>query len=247
VSGGSWFAARVDLYWRLATDFTAWVAAGAPAGAVSGTPGDFISWVMGGGSTDMHALAVTPSTAPMAAVFEIDDVILASFHRGNYVTSPSPCVAGVDFHAADWFDTPEADGLAWPRDAVFAPAVPGIHKLLDAVRACGVTVVFVTRRPEARRAETMANLALVGLWADAAPNAAPDAAPNEAPNAAPLGDILLMWPGSSRWPSVARWKELQRQILRDTYRVVLNVGTRPSDFGYYAESVVHAFTPFYET
>ncbi len=195
----------------------------------------------------------------MAAIFEIDDLLLASFHRGCYVAPPNHSDKhsddhsnnhsdkhsdkqsdghsdhGVDFHAADWFDTPEGDGLAWPRDAVFAPAVPGIHGLLDTIRGSGVAIVILTRRPEARRAETLANLKLVGLWAHAEACGPPSS------------NLLVMWPGpDSPWTSVAQWKESRRQALRQNFRVVLNVGTRSSDFGYYAESVIHAFTPFYD-
>ena len=235
VSGGGWFASRADLYRRLAADFAAWVAAGAPAGAVSCNPGDFTSWAAGGTPAGLAA----PGGKPMAAIFEIDDLLLASFHRGGYVAPPNHSDDhsdhGVDFHAADWFDAPEGDGLAWPRDAVFAPAVPGIHGLLDTIRGSGVAIVILTRRPEARRAETLANLKLVGLWAHAEACGPPSS------------NLLVMWPGpDSPWTSVAQWKETRRQALRQNFRVVLNVGTRSSDFGYYAESVIHAFTPFYD-
>jgi acid phosphatase len=87
-----------------------------------------------------------------------------------------------------------------------AGLVPGAAAFLAAARASGAAVVFVTNRTAAEEADTIANLAALGV----------EVAPE---------DVLCA--GENDWPSE---KSARRRAVAERYRIVLLVGDDLGDF-----------------
>lgn len=184
------------------------------------------------------AAAAAGDARPLAAVLDVDEVILCNIHENSFrapagAQGPEP----VDFHACDHYLAP--GGTPWPReDTRLNPLLPGARELLEMLRHLGVEPFLVTGRLESLRAETVENLAFVGaelplaLLAD------------------PAGGRLVMCPDAGRPPpgaSIGPWKEKCRATIDKTHRIVVNVGDQVSDLGLYGDSHYHCHHPFYHT
>jgi len=179
---------------------------------------------------------------PLAAVVDVDEVVLGNIHANTFqaaagVQGPGP----VDFFACDFFEAP--GGGAWPRaETRLGPLLPGARELLEELRRLGVAPVLLTGRLEPLRAETIENLALVGL-----------AGPGAVFSFEELGGeggALLMCPAVEDPPpggSVRPFKEGRRARLELTHRIVLNIGDQVSDLGLHGDWQVQVPHPFYRT
>lgn len=174
---------------------------------------------------------------PLAAVLDIDEVVLANIHMNSYAGE------GVDFHAADYYTAP--DGRPWPRDDLrLNPLLPGARELLESLLALGIRVFFITGRLESIRDETVDNFVYVGLA-----GSDPDALFAVADLSAP-GGSLIMCPDAEYPPagwSVRPFKESRRRAIEERYRICLNVGDQASDLGAHGDWQVWLPHPFYWT
>jgi HAD superfamily, subfamily IIIB (Acid phosphatase) len=188
------------------------------------------------------------SGRPLAAVFDIDEVVLANIHM-NVFQAPAGAqgAAAIDFHACDHYLAP--NGLPWPRDDLrLNPLLPGARELMEACRALGVEIFFITGRLESIRDETVENFVFVGL-----------AGGHDSAGSTPLftkesiatpGGRLVMCPDAEYPPpgqTVRPYKESRRRVIQETHRIVLNIGDQVSDLGLYGDVQVHCPHPFYYT
>jgi 5'-nucleotidase (lipoprotein e(P4) family) len=93
-----------------------------------------------------------PSGGRWAVVLDVDETAL-----DNSVYQLELAAYGTQFDSASW--------NAWVRKAR-APAVPGVVEFLEAVRAVGGRVAFITDRDDGLVEPTRRNLASEGLWRD---------------------------------------------------------------------------------
>ena len=191
-----------------------------------------------------EALGLPPR--PLAAVVDIDEVVLSNIHMNSFSSpagaqGPDP----VDFHACDCYTAPS--GEPWPRDDLrLNPLLPGARELLRALSE-HCEVYLVTGRLETIRDETVENLVYVGLaspggrgagaiWALSALQGADGALRMCPPEAAPA-------PGESIRP----FKESQRRRIEETHRIAVNIGDQVSDLGLHGDAQVLLPHPFYHT
>lgn len=192
------------------------------------------------------AAAEQRAPRPLAAVLDIDEVVLANIHM-NVFQAPAgeQGPLAVDFHACDYYLAP--DGKPWPRDDLrLNPLLPGARDLIAALLAAGVRVYFITGRLESIRGETVENFEFVGL---AAPQKTGGALFDTA-DLAQTGGILVMCPDGEYPPpgqTVRPFKEGRRRALEATHRIVVNIGDQISDLGLYGDVQVHVPHPFYWT
>jgi predicted secreted acid phosphatase len=113
----------------------------------------------------------------------------------------------------------------WERSAS-APAIPATLKLFRYAKSHGIAVFFVTGRPDASRAWTVANLEKVGY----------------------VGyQKLYMRPSSDRNPSVSPFKAgCRKAITRAGYTILANLGDQKSDLtGGYSQRSFKLPNPMY--
>jgi acid phosphatase len=106
------------------------------------------------------------------------------------------------------FNYVQRDWNAW-IDAAQAPAIPGTLRLYKEAQKLGVNVIFITGRSESQRAATERNLSNQGFtnW-----------------------QKLILRPASAALQSTTAYKSSMRaQIVREGYKLVLNVGDQWSD------------------
>ena len=180
---------------------------------------------------------------PLAAVLDIDEVILSNIHMNSYsapagVQGPDP----VDFHAADYFLAP--NGKPWPRDDLrLNPLLPGARELLEELRTLDVAVYMISGRLESIREETVENFVFVGLAAPGGEGAVFCLEDLASPDVR-----LIMCPDAEYPPpgqSVRPYKESRRRAIEATHRIVVNVGDQASDLGLYGDVQIHCPQPFY--
>lgn len=156
----------------------------------------------------------------LAAVFDIDETSLSNYPAlkvNDYGrVFEGPCVN---------VTTGPCGIVAWTaagRDAVIPPSL----KLFRLARQLGVTVFFITGRPEEMRPGTEANLRRVGYegWAQ-----------------------LILEPKGSHYKSAVDFKAPHRKAIEAAgYKIVLNIGDQPSDLlGGYSEATFLMPNPFY--
>ena len=173
-----------------------------------------------------HLTRVVPALQTgqkLAAVLDIDEVILSNIHTNSYIDAQN------EFYACDYFQGP--DGKPWPRGEQLGPLLPGARKLIDTLQHLDVDIFFITGRLEALRDETIKNFALVGL-ADTLLDATRLIM---CPSALPIG------------ASIQPWKESCRALIDHQHRIILNVGDQASDLGLYSGVQVLCQHPFYFT
>jgi predicted secreted acid phosphatase len=179
---------------------------------------------------------------PLAAVLDIDEVILCNIHMNSFqapagVQGPDP----IDFHACDFYTAP--DGHPWPRDDLrLNPLLPGARELLEELVRLNIEIFMITGRLESIRDETVENFAYVGLA-----GASPDSIfPID--RLAQPGGVLIMCPDAEYPPpgsSVRPYKESRRRAIAERYRIVANIGDQVSDLGLFGDVQIHAWHPFY--
>lgn len=91
-----------------------------------------------------------PRDTPWAVMLDVDETVL-----DNSEYQLERAAYGIPYDTASWH--------AWVRRERSLP-IPGVAGFLEAVRAAGGRVAFVTNRYEGVREPTRANLAALGLW-----------------------------------------------------------------------------------
>ena len=128
----------------------------------------------------------------LALILDIDETALSNYKE----------LVGADFaYNAAAFD-------AWV-DTAQAPAIPGTLRLYNEAQRLGVSVFFITGRPEPQRAVTERNLQAVGFnnWLE-----------------------LAMRPAADGSETIGAFKAVVRgQIVAQGYTLILNVGDQWSD------------------
>lgn len=128
----------------------------------------------------------------LAVVLDIDETSLTNYSQ--------KLRAGFNYVPRDWD--------AWV-DAASAPAIPGTLRLYKEAQRLGVSVFFITGRPESQRAATERNLEAQGFtnW-----------------------QKLILRPESAAKETTTEYKSSMRAgIVREGYKLVLNVGDQWSD------------------
>jgi acid phosphatase len=127
----------------------------------------------------------------LAMVLDIDETALSNWAQMN---------------AAN-FEYSSKDFNAWAASAQ-APAIPGTLRLFKTAEELGVSVFFITGRPETQRASTEANLRLQGFdkW-----------------------DRLIMRRADQQKLTAEQYKSAARGDVAGKFRIVLNVGDQWSD------------------
>jgi len=191
-----------------------------------------------------EAVAGSRPPRPLAAVLDIDEVLLCNTHLNGFA-APAGAQGGapVDFHVADFFADP-ASGERWGRADTSDPPIPGALELLRELVRCGVQPVFVTGRTEAVRDVTIADFRRAGFVGGAgAPLSAPALAPGPE-------SVLHMVPDAEAPPpgaSIRPFKEAQRAAVAKDRRIFLVVGDQVSDLGQHGDVQVLMPHPFYFT
>jgi predicted secreted acid phosphatase len=161
-----------------------------------------------------------PSAKRPAIVLDIDETslsnweVLARDDFGRIIDGP--CVIG----------SAEACGWAFWDQLGRDPAIAPTLHLFQSARTLGVTVFFITGRPESQRAGTEKNLADAGYAGYAK---------------------LYMTPNGGHFASAADFKAPVRQEIEQFgYTIIANVGDQPSDLaGGHAEKKFLLPDPFY--
>jgi predicted secreted acid phosphatase len=204
-----------------------------------------------------RAEEIKGATKPLAAVIDIDEIVLSNIHMN---TSDAIPVAGSaansqlytsTFHACDYFRTP--DKKPWPRDDTrLNPLLPGARKLIATLLAENVEVFFVTGRAESLRGETVENFVYVGL-AGPDPEGRQQAKPpllDAKKLLDPTSGQLVMCPDAEcpvAGKSIYPFKEASRAVIEQTHHIVVNIGDQVSDMGLYGDHQVLVPHPFYRT
>jgi len=159
---------------------------------------------------------------PLAAVYDIDEVLLCNTHLSSYTNHEE----GVDFHAADYFCDPTT-GDPWGREDTSDPPIPGARELLAETVRLGVRPYFVTGRLDSIREVTIADFVRARFAGPAGVIPLADLA------AGP--DTTLIMVAGSDYPrdgeSIQPHKEKMRGAIEKTHRIILNVGDQASDLG----------------
>jgi predicted secreted acid phosphatase len=193
---------------------------------------------------EVEARAEARPPRPLAAVLDIDEVLLCNTHLNGFTAEaglqgPGP----VDFHVADFF-TDRGTGKTWGRADTGDPALPGAHELLQEVVAQGVRPFFVTGRLESIRSTTVEDFRRSG-FVGAADSPLEARELEEGPASA-----LRMCPDAGAPPpgqSIRPFKEGQRAEIEKEWRIVFNVGDQISDLGMHSGLQVFLPHPFYRT
>ena len=128
----------------------------------------------------------------LALVLDIDETTLSNFDEMSN--------ANFEYNSKEF--------NAWIESAQ-APAIPGTLRLYDEAQKLGVSVFFLTGRPESQRAATEANLRLQGFndWKQ-----------------------LIMRSSAEKGTTAQVYKSGERaKIVAASYRIILNVGDQWSD------------------
>lgn len=127
----------------------------------------------------------------LALILDIDETTLSNWAQMS--------AANFEYNSKD-FD-------AWVSSAQ-APEIPGTHRLFKAAQGLGVSVIFITGRPETQRASTEANLRLRGFdkW-----------------------EKLIMRSPDQQKLTAEQYKSDVRGVVAQNFRIVLNVGDQWSD------------------
>ncbi len=139
-----------------------------------------------------HRAAHPQPQEKLALVFDIDETTLSNYQE----------MVKADFaYNAKAFN-------AWV-DSAAAPAVPGTLRIFRVARRLGVSVFFLTGRPESQRAATEQNLRSQGFdgWQQ----------------------LILRAPAEARATALAYKSAARAAIAAQGYRIVLNVGDQWSD------------------
>jgi hypothetical protein len=199
-------------------------------------------WAAAARAAEARAAAAGRPPRPLAAVLDIDEVILCNIHMNEFRAPAAGERAAVEFYASDYFSGP--DGRPWPRDEKrLNPLLSGARALLEDIRRLGLALFLITGRLESIRNETIENFVFVGLAGDGAllPLGA---------LAAGGGSRLIMCPDADYPPtgaSIQPWKEGRRALIDETHHIVINVGDQVSDLGYYGDVQIHCPHPYYLT
>jgi predicted secreted acid phosphatase len=161
------------------------------------------------------------TSRPLAAVLDIDEVILSNIHM-NYYES---------FYAADYFT--DNKGMKWPRSHKLNPLLPWADVFIKCLLDNEINIFFITGRLESIRDETIENFKYVDLT----PRFFADDFVNDKSK-------LIMKPDDSEL-SVQKYKEKNREIINRNYRIVFNVGDQPTDLGLYGDVQILLHHPFY--
>lgn len=195
---------------------------------------------------------------PLAAVLDIDEIVLANIHMNaiELGRNQSPLEVG-SFCACDYYFAP--DGRAWPRgDLRLNPLLPGAKNLIAAFLAEGIEVFFITGRAESLRSETVENFVFVGLaGGDTSGDTGGDTGGDTSGpllNARrlldPASGQLTMCPDSdlpAAGESIRPFKEARRGQISQTHRILMNIGDQVSDLGYHGDYQILVPHPFYRT
>ena len=127
----------------------------------------------------------------LAMVLDIDETTLSNW---------------AEMSAAN-FEYNSKDFNAWVASAQ-APAIQGTFRLFKAAEELGVSVLFITGRPEAQRASTEANLRLRGFdkW-----------------------EQVILRAANQQKLTAEQYKSHARGVVARKFRIVLNVGDQWSD------------------
>jgi predicted secreted acid phosphatase len=160
------------------------------------------------------------AVAKPAAVFDIDETALSNWEvlRRDDFGGPvsGPCKLGAD--------TP-CGWAAWDQLG-HDPAIKPTLDLYQDVIAKGVTVFFITGRPESQRGATARNLKVAGYNGY---------------------KTLYLVPEGAHFESAVDFKApIREQIEKDGYTIIMNIGDQPSDLlGGHAEKSFLLPDPFY--
>jgi predicted secreted acid phosphatase len=194
-------------------------------------------------NTAVHHPDSKENVKPLAAVLDIDEVVLANIHMNTYSAEGSP-----SFYACDYYRTPE--GRPWPRDDTrLNPLLPGAKLLIATLLVNKVEVFFITGRAESLRNETVENFVYVGLADDSTSS---DKLPVLCAKrlSDPSSGMLVMCPDAelpSAGKSIRQFKEAKRAAIAETHRIIMNIGDQVSDLGFYGERQILTPHPFYRT
>lgn len=194
---------------------------------------------------------------PLAAVFDIDEVLLCNLrdaprpgHQDRVLlTFPPPNWAALDALPPDidaaWLHAARGmcpDEGSWPGDAAWAdytadqtglnPAMPGAQSLLAECMRCGLDIFLVTGREEYLRRDTCFNLAITGLLSGTGLTW---------DRLQPAGGRLHMW--TPERGAVAEFKSAAQAAIAKHHRIAVNVGDQLSDLAHGDELVLipHSF------
>lgn len=215
--------------------------AGAHGRFLDGVTANVARWAAASRGREAEAEGRQPR--PLAAVFDIDEVILSNIHMNSFRGVQGGLA--VDFHAADYFAGP--DGQPWPRGHRLNPLLPGARELLVECLSAGLAVFFVTGRVESIRDETVENFAHVGLT-DLFPAAELARTGGGPPWMSP--PMLQLCPDAEKpapGESIRPFKEARRRAIEQTHRIVFNIGDQISDLGLHGDVQVHDPHVFYWT
>ena len=128
----------------------------------------------------------------LAMVLDIDETALSNYEE--------LLQSGFNYTQRDW--------NVW-LDTAKAPAIPGTLRLYKEAQRLGVSIFFITGRPESQREVTERNLSAQGYT---------------------NRQQLILRPASAAAQSTAAYKSSMRaQIVGEAYKIVLNVGDQWSD------------------
>lgn len=160
------------------------------------------------------------SVTKPALVLDIDETALSNWEilklddMGRPIPGPCKPETGAPCGWAAW------DQLG--RDPTIVPTL----QVFQLARELGVTVFFITGRPESQRAATERNLAAAGYKGY---------------------EKLYMVPEGAHFPSAANFKTpVRAEIEQAGYKIIANMGDQPSDLkGGHAEKTFLLPDPFY--
>lgn len=133
-----------------------------------------------------------PSGEKLALIFDIDETSLSNYEEMN---------------AADFaYDSTRFN--AWV-DSAKAPAIPGTFRIFKEAQRLGVSVFFLTGRPESQRAVTEQNLRAQGFdnWQE----------------------LILRPPDQANATALDYKSAARARIAAEGYKIILNVGDQWSD------------------
>ena len=199
---------------------------------------------------------------PLAAVFDIDEVLLCNIRAGadddfqpEVTFGPLPAgwppSSGAPEVAAKFREAAKA-ATAWPADRVWEhltvdttglnPPMLGARALLMGCKRHGARVFLITGREEYLRGDTVVNLELAGMLGEHTGVHAADLIAGDS-------ERMIMWPGT---PAEAKgrmqqFKERARAEVAKKFRIVLNVGDQLSDLGRHGDEQLLISHSFYTT
>lgn len=191
---------------------------------------------------DQYAVMAAEDGKPLAAVIDIDEVILSNIHQNE---DPE-----TGFKASDHFYYPEGvmvDG----RSPHFDPILPGAEKFLKLLKYFYRCEIFlVTGRYEVLRAETVENFVKLGLCSPKGLGSRVGKGSNYEiftyeQLMSPSGPLRMRPPGNNK--PLRLFKEPCRAEISKKYTILINVGDQASDLGQYGLLQFWMPHPFYST